>query len=312
MAEVERVRTTRELYEEEGVSRHQLRTLCTQGELTRVRRGAYSGGPQPDQRERHRQLIAATVPLLGAGSVVSHCSAAVLHGLPVPSDQLERVWATRPAGGNGRRGPVLHLRRCRLSADDIVVIHGVAVTSLVRTATDLARLLGIEWAVIVADASLRLGLDRPELIEEAERARAWPGGARALSAARFASPLAESPLESVSRLQLHRLGYPPATLQFEVRSGCAVVATADFGWEDERLIGECDGKVKYGQLLRPGETPADAVMREKRREERIRSAGYWIARWGWAEAWNPSALRRIVDAGFALAPGQGRPGTRVG
>jgi hypothetical protein len=302
MEPVQRVRTTRELYLDEGLSKHQLRRLCHDGELTRVRRGAYTDGHEPGELDQHRRLIAATVPLIGAESVLSHLSAAVVHGLPVPSSRLERVWVTRPGGGNGRKGPVLHLRRCRLEADEIVVIDGVAVTSLARTATDLARLLGLEWGVISADAVLRLGTERADLLSSADRVRGWPGGAKAMSAADFADARAESPLESVSRLQLHRLGYPAPTLQFPVLLQDAVVATADFGWEDEGLVGECDGKVKYDRLLRPGETASDAVMREKRREQRIRSAGFWISRWGWAEAWNPAVLRSIVDAGFEMAP----------
>lgn len=84
--------------------------------------------------------------------------------------------------------------------------------------------------------------------------------------------------------------------------GNGVVATTDFGWEDERLVGECDGAIKYGRLLKPGQDAAAVVMAEKRREERIRGAGFWFVRWGWSEAWQPRELERILRRGFELAP----------
>ena len=289
-------------FRDEGMTAHQLHRACLAGEWERIRRGAYAPPREWDDRERHLALIAATIPQIGSESVISHASAAILHGLPVPTALLGRVWVTRPAGGHGRRGPVLHLRRCRLDPSEVVLIGGVAVTSLARTAIDLARLQSHEWGVIACDAVLARGLDRGLLLASAQQTAGWPGAKKAVSAVLFADAAAQSPAESVSRVQLHRLGFPQPIIQFAVMNGGQLVATTDFGWEDQRLVGECDGKIKYGELLRPGETAADAVMREKRREERIRGAGYWIARWGWAEAWNPAVLRRIVERGFAMAP----------
>lgn len=303
MVTMDGLRFTRELLAAEGIGINALLAACQRGDWERVRRGAYVTERDPDERRRHLTLIAATLPLLGEGSVVSHASAAVLHGLPVPRSQLGNVCATREVGGHGRRGGVLHLRHCRLDADEITTIGGVAVTTLERTAIDLARGSTLEWGVITCDAALVMGLDRLRLLNAADRARGWPGARRAERAAVFADPGAQSPLESVSRLQIHRLGYPPPVSQFPVMLAGRVVATSDFGWDDRRLVGECDGRIKYRELLVPGEDASDAVMAEKRREERIREAGYWIARWGWQEAWDPPVLRRILDRGFALAPG---------
>lgn len=294
------LRTTRDLYRFDGLSKHELRRLHRDGTLTKVRRGAYTGTNASD-REAYRRLIEATIPLIGEGSVLSHFSAAIMHGIPIPPDRLERVWATRPVGGNGRRGSVLHLRRCRLDADEIVSVRGIPVTSLARTAIDLGRLLKLEWGVVACDAVRRIGVEESELLEAAARVRGWPGALRARVAANFADPRSDSPLESISRLQLHRLGFAPPMLQYEVLANGRVVATSDFCWEADGLIGECDGKVKYAELLRPGETAADVVMREKRREERIRGAGFWIVRWGWEEAWSPMKLRAIVEQGFVHA-----------
>ena len=55
---------------------------------------------------------------------------------------------------------MLHLRRCRLEADQVTVVNGIVVTSLERTACDLARGSSLEWGVIACDAALALGAQR--------------------------------------------------------------------------------------------------------------------------------------------------------
>lgn len=71
-------------------------------ELTRVRRGAYAE-PAADLDPRvHLQLLEATVPQCSSAAVVSHMSAAVLHGLPVEDDALDRVHLTRFREGGGK------------------------------------------------------------------------------------------------------------------------------------------------------------------------------------------------------------------
>ena len=66
-------------------------------------------------------------------------------------------------------------------------------------------------------------------------------------------------------------------------------------------MSEFDGKVKYGRLLRPGESPADAVFREKVREDRLREALQWgMVRLVWADLYRPAAtaarIRRLLRA----------------
>lgn len=296
------LRRTRELVTDHGWTHYDLRKARQSDELVRVRRGSYIDSTVADARQRHLDLIRATLPEISDGSVVSHASAAAVHGIPVAGDAWTRVWATRPGGGNGRIGPVLHLRRCRLDDAETTVIDGIPVTSLERTAVDLARGRSQEWGVIACDAAAAAGADLGLASAIVASMRKWPGAKRAAWALAFVDPLAQSPLESISRLQMHRLGFPVPITQFPVYRDGVLVATCDFGWEGHRLVGECDGKFKYADLLRPGERPEDAVMREKHREERIRGAGYWISRWSWHDAWHPDRLRSILTAGFASAP----------
>ncbi|SDR92226.1 hypothetical protein SAMN04488543_0755 [Friedmanniella luteola] len=259
-----------------------------------------------DDVGRHRQLLQATVPQLGGG-VVSHLSAAVLHGLPLPVGGLRHVQVTQPAARSGRRRGHVHRFAAPLPAEDVTLLDGLAVTTLARTVVDLGRALPFADAVAVADAALRQGLDGGELRLVLEQATGRPGVARARRVVAFADGRSESAGESRSRVLLHRIGLPPSTLQLVVldEQGC-FVGRSDFGWQEHRTLGEFDGRVTYGRLLRPGETAADVVHREKRREDALRDQGWEMVRWGSVDLHHEQALaerlRRAFRRGDARAP----------
>jgi hypothetical protein len=64
-------------------------------------------------------------------------------------------------------------------------------------------------------------------------------------------------------------------------------------------VGEFDGLVKYGRLLRPGQTPGDAVVAEKRREDRVRDEGLRVVRWTWDELETPGVVVKRLWRAFA-------------
>jgi hypothetical protein len=269
-----------------GWTDDELGRLVRAGELARLRRGAYVNGVLPlDIAARHRLLVHATLAGLRRPAVVSHQSAAVLLGLPLWDVALDRVHVTRrpPAWNDASRVLVCHVARLR--DDEIVEQDGVLLTGPVRTALDLARSLPYEAAVVVLDAILNRGL----LSHETLRARLLdlagaPGSRSAARAVRFADGRSESVGESRSRVILDRWGLAPSALQFEVRTRTGGLAgRTDFAWEAERVVGEFDGRVKYGRLLRPGQEAGDAVFEEKRREDLIRDEGWGMVRWVWAD-----------------------------
>ncbi len=67
------------------------------------------------------------------------------------------------------------------------------------------------------------------------------------------------------------------------------------------MLGEFDGRVKYGRLLRPRQDPGDVVFAEKRREDEMRDAGWGVVRWVWADLADPDRLgarvRRALQRG---------------
>ena len=103
-------------------------------------------------------------------------------------------------------------------------------------------------------------------------------------------------------MALHRLGLMPSTLQLEVRAaGGRLVGWVDFGWERQRVVGEFDGQVEYGRLLRPGQSPGDVVFEEKRREDELRDEGWGVVRWTWGDLDVPARVGDRVGRALARA-----------
>lgn len=292
-----------------GLGPRQIARLVDQGRLTRVRRGFYRDGPALSAEEHHRLLIASVMADERAhDAVLSHGSAAVVHALPVPRSYLRRVALSRERRGRGHISVALRERGCPLPSGDVVVVDGLTVTSLARTVADLARELPFDWAVAVVDAALARGVERAALVEQVDRSRRWPGNAQARAVVAFGDGRAESPGESRSRAILVRGGLPVPRIQHEIRADGVFVGRADFAWEEDGVLGEFDGLAKYGELARAGESPGQALTREKVREDRFRGLGWLVTRWIWAELSTPDALCERVRRTLAL--GRERAGRR--
>ena len=78
---------------------------------------------------RHLRLVEATCLLNAGDAVVSHLSAAVVHGLPLAST-VSRVQLTRSGAAGGKVRGAVHLYATTLDADDVVEVAGLRVTSL--------------------------------------------------------------------------------------------------------------------------------------------------------------------------------------
>lgn len=269
-----------------GWSDDEVRRLLRAGELSPVRRGVYVAGALPDDPiPRHRLQVRAALGELADGAVVSHVSAAVVHGLPVWGVRLDRVDVTRNRASDGRRSRVVHVRTAPLTVEEVADVDGIPVTSAARTLADIARTLPFEQAVVILDAALASKrVDPQQLAEAALRATGWLGSPRARRAIAFTGAGAQSVGESRSRVVIARAGLPPPLLQWEVidRFGRRI-GFVDFGWERHHTVGEFDGAVKYGRLLRPGQQPGDVVFEEKRREDRLRDEDLAVVRWTWDE-----------------------------
>ena len=284
-----------------GYNYNDLRRLQRGGELVRVRRGAYAPHEEPDQfiEQRHRRLILATAPQLRDGAVLSHGSAAVLYGLPVWPAAVERVHVTLSRSGNGVKRSVVQVHGAPLAPAEIVLIDNLPVTSLARTVLDLARTLPMMQAVATGDRALALGLTKEELETELFAMMRWPGIRAARRVVEFLDVRSESPGESASRVRLMEEGLPRPELQHEIYGPDGrLIARGDFYWEEHKTVGEFDGKIKYGRLLKPGQRIEDVIFDEKLREDAVRDLDLQVVRWTWPDLYRSGVLRDRVLRAF--------------
>lgn len=293
-------------YTADGFHPDEIARLVRAGKLVHLRRGAYAE-PTKDELEpglAHLQLLRATVPQCDPSAVVSHVSAAVVHTLPVWREQLARVHLTRDRPGGGRTRRWVQIHGAPMATDEVVEWGGYRVTSLARTVVDLGCSLPLAQSVAAGDVALTR-VSRAELDAALQKQAGRTGVGRARRAVALLDSRSESPGESASRVAFHQAGLPPPEPQYKVcTADGSFVGRCDFGWPDFGVLGEFDGKSKYGELLRrPGQTAEDVLIEEKRREDRLRAVGWIVIRWMWSDLYHPDALIRQLRDAFA----RGRP-----
>lgn len=301
-----------------GCTERELRDRVSAQTIVRVHRGFYVDGSAweylwPEGKHLLR-VIAVRRASPGAGPIFTHLSAAVLWGLPLyhVADVLVHVLIAGTRHSRVAAGVARH--ETNLAEEDIVERHGIRCTSLQRTAFDLARTTRLEAAVSAGDAALRLiasrgqdyDLDAAAQWREELQELALPG-LRGVRQARwvteFVDGRAQLPGESVSRLQLFRLGFHTPELQVPVVGAEGDRYFLDFGFRRSRTFGEFDGEAKYLEPeLRTQPTPVDAMLAEKRREDDVRGITGWsFARWGSMHIGSPDVLGDRL-AHFGVTP----------
>ncbi|WP_306362536.1 hypothetical protein [Nocardia sp. CC227C] len=226
-----------------GVGDDEIRRRCAGGTWRRVRRGVYTEQAvyaDLGAAERHRLLIEAAVPGLSVEAIVSHLSAAVLYGAPVPVAELERVCVTRNRRNGGRVRTDVRVHCARV--DRVVELGGLVVTTPARTIVDLARTLPFEAAVVAGDAiARRFGVSALDLEEELGTAKRRHGCTQAHRVAEFLDPHSASIGESRSRVLFRHLGLPVPYSRGEVfTTGGRLVDHVDFYFPDTGVIGLFD------------------------------------------------------------------------
>ena len=281
-----------------GYSNSELRRRLRAGQWSRLCRdvyvepGSWPVGEQSWERARRLHLLRtrAVADRMGGGAVVSHQSAAVLHGLPSWGLDLTKVQMTKPVG-RARSDLVTDVHRSRFEPGEVTVVDGLRVVSPARAIAETACASSYEVGVVLADAALHHRLVTPEaLVTTADRHHFWAGSPAARGAARFADGLSESVGESRLRVLMANHGVPPPVLQAEIRDETGrLIGRVDF-LVAGRLIVEFDGAQKYGGV-------GDVVLAEKWREDRLRACGYRVLRVSWADLDEPDALAdRILAA----------------
>lgn len=272
-----------------GYTERQIIAMCRNGTWHRVRRGAYVSRElwrDADELQRHAMLARAVLKQARTEVVLSHISALPEYGVPLWGLRTDVVHVTRTDRRAGRKEAGVRQHQGVLLDKDHVLRNGVSVTAAARTAIDITTVAGPEPSLCVVNHLLHAGhTTLTALAERYEDMTRNPHTLRTDLVLRLASPAVESVAESRTYFLCWRHGIPAPVPQYVVRDESGrEVARLDFAWPELGVWLEFDGKSKYSQHLRPGETPADAVFREKQREDLIRELTGWrCIRITWAD-----------------------------
>lgn len=291
-----------------GESDETLAALRRAGLLVRLRRGMYVRADtyaSADDRAKHVLHARAAVAAQRGQVALTGLSAAAFHGFAIHQQDLSVVHLVRLDEVSGRRTATLNQHRVvvPLTEDEVDCVDGVPAVVPARAVWEVACRSSLEAGVVTADSALRqderLGVAVAELDD---RFGSVPGSRRARIALRLADPRAESAGESVTRVQCYRYGIPAPDLQHKVYSERGeLVARTDFWWEEQRHAGEFDGKIKYGRLLRDGDSASDVVVREKEREDEVRAIeGCGMSRFVWSMVMPDRARQSMTALAAAL------------
>lgn len=301
----------------EGATDAQLAVRVRRGDLVRVAIGWYASGEDwhgADATDRHLLRALAVEQNAQRPPVFSHSSAALLQQLPTLRIDPHRVHTLAPAGMRSSSRHHLARHHADFSDDELVTVAGLHCTDPTRTTIDIARLMGLEAGLVCADAveSGGVGHARAQMLKRLNRLPNGNGSRRARVTLEFASALAESPLESMSRLQLARLG-------FEVREQVSVPAHGGGEYRiDFELIGyetflEVDGRVEYtDEHMRSGRSLDELLIEEKQREDWIRgTTGYRCIRSSWQHSQSPGSMAQRLIAFGIRPPAWPGPASRI-
>ncbi|HSN11501.1 MAG TPA: DUF559 domain-containing protein, partial [Propionibacteriaceae bacterium] len=283
---------TRTILLESGITPAMIRTQLASGALVALRHGVVvSSGAWPSNPADQHLVRARAEVVANPHAVISHQSAAVVWDLAAPGFD---AWHSAPVSLT-EPGRTAHRSRSSTAVWHSGVLppgqvtrdhEGYPVTSVARTAVDVAAPLRLPEALVVLDHAARLLVAtyvstprrsdygaRP-LVRAAREALFSATTARTIRQLHRAIPLVEpcreSGAESLSAGHLALSELPTPLFQAPIRTAAGILYP-DFFWPDAMLIGEVDGAIKY--------TDATAFVREKEREQVLRDMGYRIVRW---------------------------------
>ena len=287
-----------------------LRQKVGRGELVRVASGIYADGLDLSGRGEEVHELRVRAHAHRCAHVVSHVSAAVLHGLPVPGADLSEVhFSRRGHGGNDLVGD----RRLHASCPPeewVTEAECIRITNVARTLIDVGRTQPHLAAVAAIDAALHRGLTDPaDLVAAFEAELRWTGSPFARKALQHADGRSESPGETWARLALEGL-HTGHELQFDVYDEAGqFVARGDGGFPEFGLVWEYDGQGKYEELRRAGVTKEQVLAKQARRQGRLVDLGWKVVRADRDDLPGSERFRGAVASALWAAsdPGSTRP-----
>lgn len=242
-----------------GMTRHDLRRWYRP-----VYRGVYvPKNAIPSLRDRAYGAWLTT----GAQGVIAGVAASALHG----ASDVERNEPIEILAWERRKQPGLIVRKDRVSADEVVDLDDLPVTSPARTAYDLGRHQRRYVAIARLDALMAAA---PFAAEDVAALDFRYGPARGVRQLRELLPLvdakSQSPKESWLRLALVDSGLPVPATQIELRLEDGTAAFLDMGYGAIKLGIEYDGDGH--------QTDRDQYVKDHRRIPMVENLGWEVIR----------------------------------
>ena len=282
-----------------------LRRDAERGILVRLRRGAFvtrGVWDGADSRERHLLRARAALAVTARPSALAGVSAAALWGMPIDEDWPSDITILDEWRGGGRSEPGLRKTAAGFRTASTQIVDGISVTSIERTALDVARTHSFAKAIGKLDWVLwrkRQGAPKKDLlIDELNLLNPRFGMRHLERCVAFSTSLSDSFGESTARAVIHLLGFEAPELQVEFFDSQGKMEP-DFYWRSVRKIAEFDGKAKYTRAEFTRGNPGEVVWREKKREDRLRAMEVGITRILTEHVETPARLDRMLfDAGI--------------
>jgi hypothetical protein len=258
--------------------------------LHRIHSAVYSLVPESLLSRDGRWM--AAVLACGDGAVLSHRSAAALHGLRA-TDRTNIDVTIPTRAPRKRRGIDVHRSRT-LTEADTTVVNAIGCTTVARTLLELAE--------VVSHRALERAFDQAEILEvlnlralqdQLERNRTRPG-ARSVRRVLAEHYIGKTPtvneLEEAFYGICRRTGIPlPVVNQWVDLGDGEPPIKADFLWRRQRVIVETDGGRFHGTQ--------QARERDPRRDQRALLAGWRTVRTTWRQVMNrPHELEATLPA----------------
>jgi hypothetical protein len=228
-----------------GVERRSLERMLHEGAVRRLVRGVYAASTVPDSNGLRAAALALVV---GPHSVVVDCSAAWVHGVdvtglgvgePRPVEVLSPGRAGRGGLGSGRQ----------LAGRDVQRLEGLRLTTPLRTALDLGRLLPPDLGLGAMDGLLAAGgFTHVELLAEVSRLAGHRGVGQLRTLAVQADARSTGLAESSLRLRWHQARLPTATPGMQVCASGRLVRLS-VGVERRQFGAVLAGQVSAADLV---------------------------------------------------------------
>jgi very-short-patch-repair endonuclease len=237
-----------------GLSADAIATRVANGRLFRVHRGVYAVIPNVTVEG----VFLAAVKACGPGAVLSHFSAAVLHGWFEWDGRYPEVTVGNPRKHAG-------IRSHRSKTIERVVVRGIPVTPPVRTVIDLSAQMpyaGVRRAM--AEGLSRGQFKASDFVTGRHR-----GAAKLRRILATAAPT-RNEYEDVVNEVIRLAGLPAPDVN--LRRGRYI---PDFRWPQYRVILEADSRRYHGHLL--------ARADDRRRQASLEAQGELVVRTTWHE-----------------------------